>query len=306
MCIPGFPIKLPSSSHWPPHAVHFLVLPPHITYLITSYSSQLIPNNHQPNIHVSVLPTIESVLFSPNILNLLTRFTHPILDVIAWLPYGVGHLSDLTPPFIIAKSHSPSCYHTSPLVWDGHLSRQALNVFTQAMHATLRNLGKTPVVWEGERYLHPTRMPLCLAITFSYPFLPNGPLTTASLTGMHANGATHMDKAMDGTRLGVINSTQDGVMDSTPLGMIGDAQDNAIDSAQDATMDGTMDGAMDSTQDGVMDDAMDDVMDVTTIFSLTLSASPVSPSSFHHRLLPLSQSVHSSQTTLTSSSSSRW
>ena len=36
--------------------------------------------------------------FGANILDLLARYTHPILDVIAWLPYGVGHF---TVPFIV-------------------------------------------------------------------------------------------------------------------------------------------------------------------------------------------------------------
>jgi hypothetical protein len=45
------------------------------------------------------LPTLESVLFGANISDLLTRYTHPVLDVIAWLPYGVGHF---TVPFPVA------------------------------------------------------------------------------------------------------------------------------------------------------------------------------------------------------------
>ena len=32
----------------------------------------------------------------------------------------------------------------------GRTFEQALDVFTQATHGALRNLGKTPVVWEGE------------------------------------------------------------------------------------------------------------------------------------------------------------
>ena len=49
------------------------------------------------------------------------------------------------------------------------------------------------------------------------------------------------------------------VRDDAPLGVIGDAQDDAIDGTQDSMMDGAM--------------------DVATISSLTLLASPVSPSS---------------------------
>jgi len=105
MRVPGFPIKLiipvlhiglllvPFTSQF------FLPALPITTYLITFYSSQFIPNNRRPNIYVSLLPTLESVLFGANISDLLTRYTHPILDVIAWLPYGVGHF---TVPFIVA------------------------------------------------------------------------------------------------------------------------------------------------------------------------------------------------------------
>ena len=105
MRAPGFPIKLfipvfhiglllvPFTSQF------FLPALPVTTYLITFYSSQFIPNNHRPTIYVSVLPTLESVLFGANISDLLTRYTHPVLDVIAWLPYGVGHF---TIPFIVA------------------------------------------------------------------------------------------------------------------------------------------------------------------------------------------------------------
>ncbi|KAI9464403.1 PAP2-domain-containing protein [Russula earlei] len=105
MQVPGFPVKLlipvihiglllvPLTSQF------FLPALPVTTYLITFYSSQFIPNNRRPSIYVSLLPTLESVLFGANISDLLTRYTHPILDVIAWLPYGVGHF---TVPFIVA------------------------------------------------------------------------------------------------------------------------------------------------------------------------------------------------------------
>ncbi len=105
MRVPGFPIKLfipvlhiglllvPITSQF------FLPALPVTTYLITFFSAQFIPNNRRPSIYVSVLPTLESVLFGANISDLLTRYTHPVLDVIAWLPYGVGHF---TIPFLVA------------------------------------------------------------------------------------------------------------------------------------------------------------------------------------------------------------
>ena len=36
---------------------------------------------------------------------------------------------------------------------DGRTLNQALDAFTQATHGALRELGKTPVVWEGATYL---------------------------------------------------------------------------------------------------------------------------------------------------------
>src|SRR5882762_7243285 len=87
MQVPGFPIKLfipvlhiglllvPFTSQF------FLPALPVTTYLITFYSSQFIPNNRRPSIYVSLLPTLESVLFGANISDLLTRYTHPVLDV---------------------------------------------------------------------------------------------------------------------------------------------------------------------------------------------------------------------------------
>jgi inositol phosphorylceramide synthase catalytic subunit len=105
MRVPGFPIKLLI----PVLHIALLIVPltsqiflpalPVSTYLMTFYSSQFIPNNRRPNISVSVLPTLESVLFGANISDLLTRYTHPILDVVAWLPYGIGHF---TVPFVVA------------------------------------------------------------------------------------------------------------------------------------------------------------------------------------------------------------
>ncbi|PPR00563.1 hypothetical protein CVT24_005467 [Panaeolus cyanescens] len=64
---------------------------PAITWLLMWYSSRFMPSSWRPAISVSLLPTLESVLYGANISDILTRFTHPILDLIAWLPYGVFH-----------------------------------------------------------------------------------------------------------------------------------------------------------------------------------------------------------------------
>ena len=52
-------------------------------------------------IFVSLLPTLESVLYGANISDILTRFTHPSLNIIGWLPYGVGHF---TIPFVVVAA----------------------------------------------------------------------------------------------------------------------------------------------------------------------------------------------------------
>jgi hypothetical protein len=77
----------------------FLPAMPIFAYLLTFYSSRFIPESHRPSISVSLLPTLESVLYGANISDLLTRFTHPVLDIIAWFPYGVGHYIF---PFLVA------------------------------------------------------------------------------------------------------------------------------------------------------------------------------------------------------------
>lgn len=79
------------------------VLPatPIFGWLLFYYSSQFIPRAWRPHIWVSVLPTLESVLYGANISDILTRYTSSVLDVIAWLPYGVIHFAA---PFVVAAS----------------------------------------------------------------------------------------------------------------------------------------------------------------------------------------------------------
>lgn len=77
------------------------VLPatPVFSWLLLYFSAGHIPISIRPHIWVTVLPTLESVLYGANISDLLTRFTHPALDVLAWLPYGILHFAL---PFIVA------------------------------------------------------------------------------------------------------------------------------------------------------------------------------------------------------------
>jgi len=105
MEVPGFPLKLAIPLLYtivlliPFTSQFFIPATPIFAWLITYYSSRFIPTPWRPSISVSLLPTLESVLYGANISDILTRFTHPILDIIAWLPYGVGHFVF---PFFVA------------------------------------------------------------------------------------------------------------------------------------------------------------------------------------------------------------
>ncbi|TXT09010.1 hypothetical protein VHUM_02484 [Vanrija humicola] len=64
---------------------------PVLTWVILFFSARYIPTNARPAIHVNLLPALESVMYGANISDLQTRYTHPLLDILAWLPYGVLH-----------------------------------------------------------------------------------------------------------------------------------------------------------------------------------------------------------------------
>nr|ODO04053.1 inositolphosphorylceramide synthase [Cryptococcus depauperatus CBS 7855] len=105
MTTPPFPLKLgiplayiaavllPITSQfvWP--------ATPIFTWLITYFSARFIPSSQRPAIHVALLPALESVLYGANISDLQTRYTNALLDVLAWVPYGVLHF---TLPFVVA------------------------------------------------------------------------------------------------------------------------------------------------------------------------------------------------------------
>lgn len=77
----------------------FLPATPIFSWLLFFYSSQFIPKDYRPHIWVSVLPTLESILYGANISDLLTRKTNWILDLVAWFPYGLAHF---VLPFVVA------------------------------------------------------------------------------------------------------------------------------------------------------------------------------------------------------------
>ncbi|KAL0948386.1 hypothetical protein HGRIS_010968 [Hohenbuehelia grisea] len=103
--MPGYPIKLAIPLIFgtllliPLTSQFFLPAIPVLAWVLTFYASRFIPVEWRPDISVSLLPTLESVLYGANISDVLTRFTHPVLDIVAWIPYGVAHF---TIPFVVA------------------------------------------------------------------------------------------------------------------------------------------------------------------------------------------------------------
>lgn len=54
---------------------------------------------YRPPIWVRVLPTLESVFYGANISNILSAHHHTVLDILAWLPYGITHFGA---PFVVS------------------------------------------------------------------------------------------------------------------------------------------------------------------------------------------------------------
>ncbi|WWC69911.1 uncharacterized protein I206_103855 [Kwoniella pini CBS 10737] len=89
----GLAILLPITSQfvWP--------ATPIFAWLLMFFCCKFLPSSKRPEIHVALLPALESVLYGANISDLQTRYTNSILDLIAWLPYGLLHF---IVPFIVA------------------------------------------------------------------------------------------------------------------------------------------------------------------------------------------------------------
>jgi hypothetical protein len=77
----------------------FFPASPVFAWLLLFYSCRFIPASIRPHIWVSVLPTLEFALYGANISDVLTRYTSPVLDIAAWIPYGVMHYGA---PFVCA------------------------------------------------------------------------------------------------------------------------------------------------------------------------------------------------------------
>ena len=70
-----------------------LLLPflPILTWLFLFHSCKYIPVNYRPAIWVRVLPSLENILYGANLSNIFSTHKHPVLNVLAWIPYGVVH-----------------------------------------------------------------------------------------------------------------------------------------------------------------------------------------------------------------------
>ncbi|WPH00182.1 inositol phosphorylceramide synthase catalytic subunit aur1 [Acrodontium crateriforme] len=60
-------------------------------WLVLFYSAQFVPGEYRPGIWVRVLPALENILYGANLSNILSAHKNPVLDVLAWLPYGITH-----------------------------------------------------------------------------------------------------------------------------------------------------------------------------------------------------------------------
>ncbi|RYP75594.1 hypothetical protein DL771_002294 [Monosporascus sp. 5C6A] len=60
-------------------------------YLLLFFSSRFVPYDARPLVSVKVLPALEDILYGGDLSNIISEYTNPILDLLAWLPYGIGH-----------------------------------------------------------------------------------------------------------------------------------------------------------------------------------------------------------------------
>jgi membrane-associated phospholipid phosphatase len=110
---------------------------PIFAWLLALFTSRYIPHEWRPTISVALLPTLETVLYGANVSDVLTRWTHPALDLLAWLPYGVLHF---VAPFVVAA-----------FLW---LFRQK-----DALHLWARTLGYMSLIGVWTQILFPCAPP---------------------------------------------------------------------------------------------------------------------------------------------------
>ncbi|TVY55524.1 Inositol phosphorylceramide synthase catalytic subunit aur1 [Lachnellula cervina] len=69
----------------------FLPFLPIATWLVFFFNARFIPAEYRPHIWVKVLPALENIFYGANLSNILSAHQHVVLDVLAWLPYGLFH-----------------------------------------------------------------------------------------------------------------------------------------------------------------------------------------------------------------------
>ncbi|KAI9743331.1 MAG: Aureobasidin resistance protein Aur1 [Claussenomyces sp. TS43310] len=69
----------------------FLPFLPIGTWLLFFFSCRFIAAEYRPPIWVRVLPALENIFYGANLSNILSAHQHVVLDVLAWLPYGITH-----------------------------------------------------------------------------------------------------------------------------------------------------------------------------------------------------------------------
>ncbi|ODV63145.1 inositol phosphorylceramide synthase, partial [Ascoidea rubescens DSM 1968] len=77
----------------------FLPALPVLTWVFLFFICGKIPNQYRPPISVKILPSIETIFYGDNLSDVLASKTYKVLDLLAWLPYGILHFSI---PFVIA------------------------------------------------------------------------------------------------------------------------------------------------------------------------------------------------------------
>ncbi|KAI0996366.1 Inositol phosphorylceramide synthase catalytic subunit [Podosphaera aphanis] len=77
----------------------FLPVLPILTWVLFFFNARFIPAEYRPHIWVKVLPALENILYGANLSNALSAHRHAVLDVLAWLPYGILHFGG---PFVWA------------------------------------------------------------------------------------------------------------------------------------------------------------------------------------------------------------
>ncbi|KAJ5736196.1 uncharacterized protein N7483_001321 [Penicillium malachiteum] len=77
----------------------FLPFLPIAGWLIFFYACQFVPSDWRPAIWVRVLPAMENILYGANISNILSAHQNVVLDILAWIPYGLCHYGA---PFVVS------------------------------------------------------------------------------------------------------------------------------------------------------------------------------------------------------------